>query len=170
MVRKVTTYQEDLINALKNPREASAYLNAAMEEGDRAVFLLALRNVAEAQGGMAALARKTRMNRESLYRMLSSKGNPEIRSILTLLNSMELRLVVEPKTSGDKRQAEEVIRMLKRERFTEIPPEKIKEEPYRTIDALPSCFDEPGKKHIRRQPAQVKDKLSHYSKKNQGPK
>jgi probable addiction module antidote protein len=103
MVRKVTTYQEDLVNALKDPREAAAYLNAAMEEGDRAVFLLALRNVAEAQGGMASLARKTRMNRESLYRMLSSKGNPEIRSILTLLNSMELRLVVEPKKSVVKR-------------------------------------------------------------------
>ena len=101
--RKVTTYQEDLVNALKDPREAAAYLNAAIEEGDRAVFLLALRNVAEAQGGMAALARKTRMNRESLYRMLSSKGNPEIRSILTLLNSMELRLVVEPKQSGNRR-------------------------------------------------------------------
>ena len=103
MVRKITTYQEDLVNALKDPREAAAYLNAAIEEGDRAVFLLALRNVAEAQGGMAALARKTRMNRESLYRMLSSKGNPEIRSILTLLNSMELRLIVEPKKSADKR-------------------------------------------------------------------
>jgi probable addiction module antidote protein len=103
VVRKVTTYQEDLVNALKDPREAAAYLNAAIEEGDRAVFLLALRNVAEAQGGMAALARTTRMNRESLYRMLSSKGNPEIRSILTLLNSMELRLVVEPKKRVDKR-------------------------------------------------------------------
>ena len=64
-------------------------------------------------------------------------------------------------------QAEEVIRMLKREGFTEIPPEKIKEEPYRTIWALPSCFDEHAKKHIRQQPGQVKDKVSHYSKKSQ---
>jgi len=104
MAKKDTTYQEDLVNALKDPREAAAYLNAAIEEGDRAVFLLALRNVAEAQGGMAALARRTRMNRESLYRMLSSKGNPEIRSILTLLNSMELRLVVEPKKSRQRRR------------------------------------------------------------------
>jgi probable addiction module antidote protein len=103
MVRGVGTYQEDLVNALKDPREAAAYLNAAIEEGDRAVFLLALRNVAEAQGGMAAVARKAHMNRESLYRMLSSKGNPEIRSILTLLNSMQLRLIVEPKRSRERR-------------------------------------------------------------------
>ena len=108
MAKKVTTYQEDLVNALKDPHEAAAYLNAAIEEGDRAVFLLALRNVAEAQGGMAALARKAHMNRESLYRMLSSKGNPEIRSILTLLNSMRLRLIVEPKKSGEKRHKQRI--------------------------------------------------------------
>lgn len=64
-------------------------------------------------------------------------------------------------------QAEEVIRMLKREGFTEIPPEKIKEEPYRTIYALPSCFEESGKKRTRRRATQVKDKAAHYSKKNQ---
>jgi len=46
-----TEYQEDQIEALKNPEEAAAYLNAAPEEGDRETFLLALRNVAEANGG-----------------------------------------------------------------------------------------------------------------------
>ena len=102
MAKKVTSYQGDLIEALKDPREAAAYLNAAIEENDRAVFLLALRNVAEAQGGMAALARKAHMNRESLYRMLSNKGNPEIRSIFALLNSMRLRLTVEPKEGSEK--------------------------------------------------------------------
>ncbi len=96
MRKRISTYQEDLIEALKDPREAAAYLSAAIEDGDREVFLLALRNVAEAQGGMAALARKTHMNRESLYRMLSSRGNPEIRSILTLLSSMRLKVKIEP--------------------------------------------------------------------------
>src|SRR5574341_1009186 len=62
MTKKITTYQEDLIEALKDPREAAAYLNAAMEEGDRALFLLALRNVAEAQGGMAAVSQKSKLN------------------------------------------------------------------------------------------------------------
>ena len=46
-----TEYQQVLIEALKNPEEAAAYLNAALEEGDRETFLLALRNVAEANGG-----------------------------------------------------------------------------------------------------------------------
>jgi probable addiction module antidote protein len=83
MAKKSTTYQEDLIEALRDPREATAYLNAAMEEGDRALFLLALRNVAEAHGGMAAVSEKAKLNRESLYRMLSRKGNPEIKRIFT---------------------------------------------------------------------------------------
>jgi len=48
---EITEYQKDLIEALKNPAEAAAYLNAALEEVDRETFLLALRNVAEANGG-----------------------------------------------------------------------------------------------------------------------
>ena len=46
-----TEYQEDLIEALKNPEEATAYLNAALAEGDRETFRLALGNVAKANGG-----------------------------------------------------------------------------------------------------------------------
>ncbi|MEW6325099.1 MAG: addiction module antidote protein [Nitrospirota bacterium] len=102
MAKKVTTYQEDLIEALKDPREAAAYLTAAMEEDDRAVFLLALRNVAEAHGGMASVAGKANLNRENLYRMLSKQGNPEIKSVLRLLRSMGLKLSVEPKARGKK--------------------------------------------------------------------
>ncbi len=102
MAKKVTTYQEDLMEALKDPREAAAYLNAAMEEDDRAVFLLALRNVAEAHGGMASVAEKARLNRENLYRMLSEKGNPEIKSVLCLLRSMGLKLTIEPKSKRAK--------------------------------------------------------------------
>jgi probable addiction module antidote protein len=94
MTRK-SSYQKDLIESLKDPREAAAYLNAAIEENDRAIFLLALRNVAKAHGGMAAIAEKANMNRESLYRMLSKKGNPEIESIYLLLHAMGLRLAVE---------------------------------------------------------------------------
>jgi len=63
MAKKITSYQEDLIESLKDPREAAAYLNAAMEEDDRAVFPLALRNVAEAHGGMTSVAEKARLNR-----------------------------------------------------------------------------------------------------------
>ena len=92
---KATSYQKDLIESLKDPCEAAAYVNAAIEEGDRAALLLALRNVAEANGGMAAVAEKANLSRESLYRMLSKKGNPEIKSLITLLHTMGLRMSVE---------------------------------------------------------------------------
>ena len=94
-MRKGSSYQKDLIASLADPGEAAAYLNAAIEDGDRAVFLLALRNVAEAHGGMAELAGKAGLNRESLYRMLSKRGNPEIKSLTALLQAMGLRLAVE---------------------------------------------------------------------------
>jgi probable addiction module antidote protein len=94
-MRKVSSYQKDLIASLRDPSEAAAYLNAAIEDGDRSVFLLAIRNVAEAHGGMAALAGKAGLNRENLYRMLSKRGNPEIKSLSALLEAMGLRLAVE---------------------------------------------------------------------------
>jgi len=93
---KITTYQEDLIESLKDPKEAAEYLNAAIEDGDREVFLLALRNVAQAHGGMSAIAQKTHLKRESLYRMLSKKGNPELNSIFNVLHAVGLKLSVEP--------------------------------------------------------------------------
>ena len=95
---KQTEYQKDLIEALKDPIEAAAYLNAALEEGDKDTFLLALRNIAEANGGMKTVAEKTQLNRETLYRTLSRRGNPEIRTLFSLLHSMGLRLTVEPVT------------------------------------------------------------------------
>ena len=93
-MKKSKAYQPDLIESLRNTREAKEYLNAALEEDDPELFLLALRNVAEAQGGMAQLAKKAKLNRESLYKMLSERGNPELKSLDTLLHTLGFRLAV----------------------------------------------------------------------------
>lgn len=93
---RITEYQKDLIESLKNPPEAAAYLNAALEEGDRESFLLALRNIAEANGGMKAVADKAHLNRESLYRTLSRRGNPEVKTLFNLLHGVGLRLSITP--------------------------------------------------------------------------
>jgi probable addiction module antidote protein len=87
-------YHPELIKALRDPREALEYLNAALEDGDSEVFLLALRDVAEAQGGVAQLAEAAKLNRESLYRMLSNRGNPELRSLDALLHALGFRLAI----------------------------------------------------------------------------
>jgi len=87
-------FRDDLIELLKDPREACAYLNAALEEGDRRIFLEALHEVAEAAGGMSALSRQSRLHRVNLYRILSKKGNPEIQSLESILKAFGLRLAV----------------------------------------------------------------------------
>ena len=97
MAKRSVDYRENLIESLKDPEEAIAYLRATLEENDMPeVFLLALRNVAEARG-MQWLAREAHLNRESLYRMLSENGNPELRSLHALLSALGLRLALEPK-------------------------------------------------------------------------
>lgn len=87
-------YEEGLKAQLTDPAEAVAYLNAALEESDQEVFLLALRDVAEARG-FSQLAKETQLNRENLYRMLSNKGNPQLSSLNAILKSLGLRLAVE---------------------------------------------------------------------------
>lgn len=87
-------YEEGLKAALADPDEAAAYLNAALEENDQEVFLLALRDIAEARG-VSKVAQQATLNRENLYRMLSPVGNPQLSSLNALLRSLGLRLAVE---------------------------------------------------------------------------
>ena len=88
-------YQDSLIERLQDPNEAAAYLDAALDAGNRAAFLLAMRNVIDARGGMTQIARQTGLNRENLYRVLSEQGNPELNSLEKLLKVIGLRLAVE---------------------------------------------------------------------------
>ncbi|WP_206958286.1 addiction module antidote protein [Trinickia acidisoli] len=79
---------------------AVEYLKAAMESlddpNDRAAGLLALRTLAEAYGGLGAVAATAGISRESLYRALSAKGNPTLKTLLAVLKTIGMRLSVEP--------------------------------------------------------------------------
>ena len=88
-------YRDGLLKALKKPGDAAHYLNACLEDEDPRVFLLALRDVADAHGGIGALAESSQLNRESLYRALSRSGNPSLSSLAAVLNSLGLRLAVQ---------------------------------------------------------------------------
>ena len=81
----------------EDPAFANEYLAAALEEADepggQAALLSALRHVAEAQG-MAAVAERAGIPRESLYRALSPKGNPTIKTLLAVLGAAGLQLAV----------------------------------------------------------------------------
>lgn len=87
-------YKEELLEDLRQPSEAAEYLTAALEDDSPDVFLLALRDVAEAHG-MKRLAEGARLNRESMYRMLSEQGNPQLSSLTAVLHELGLRLAVE---------------------------------------------------------------------------
>ena len=87
-------YKDGLFEDLRDPEFAVAYLNAALEEDTPDVFLLHLRDVAEAWGGLGKLAAETQLAREALYRMLSAQGNPQLASLDKILHALGLRLAV----------------------------------------------------------------------------
>lgn len=89
-------YEPLLIVRLKDVAEAAAYLEAVLEEGDQAAIMLALRQIAQAQGGVAEIARKAKLTREATYKMLSKSGNPELRSLSAVLKATGLRIAVKP--------------------------------------------------------------------------
>lgn len=89
-------FEDWLVEQLKDPSEAAAYLEAAIEQGHEGALMLALRHVAMAQGGIAAVARRAKLTREAVYRILSKSGNPELRSLSAILNAAGLRLSVRP--------------------------------------------------------------------------
>lgn len=95
---KSRKYQEFLLEQLQDHDFAVAYLNEALNEslkGDeesQKLFLIALRNVAEAQGGISALAKKANVGRESLYKTLSGTGNPKWHTLVSLVIALGLNL------------------------------------------------------------------------------
>jgi probable addiction module antidote protein len=85
-----------LLERLKDPTEAAAYVEAVIEEEDSAAFMLALRQVARARGGVARVARNAKLTRAATYRMLSKSGNPELRSLRAVLKATGLKISVRP--------------------------------------------------------------------------
>ncbi len=92
--KKSVSYENYLIASLQDPEEAAGYLNAALKGGDIDVFLVALQNVVQARGGIAVLAEKANKSRTSLYKSLSAKGNPSLKSTNEMLMAMGMHLVV----------------------------------------------------------------------------
>jgi probable addiction module antidote protein len=84
---------------LKSAEDIAEYLNAALEDGDVRVLLMALRNSAEAIGGMTELARRTGLSREALYRTLSEDGNPRLSSLKAILGAFGVELAVRPRAA-----------------------------------------------------------------------
>jgi probable addiction module antidote protein len=80
----------------KDPQFAAEYLNAVLADGDQEEVMLALRRLAKAFGGVAKLAKEADLNATTLYRTLSLKGNPELKSLTALLRALGMQLAVRP--------------------------------------------------------------------------
>jgi probable addiction module antidote protein len=89
----------------KDPAFAAEYLNTVLGDGDQKEVMDALRYMAEAFGGVTSLAGKAELNARTLYRTLSPKGNPEMKSLVGILKAMGLRLAVTPLAASNKRAA-----------------------------------------------------------------
>ena len=94
---RTESYRDQLLASHQDPETTAHYLNESLHDRDPRVFLLAVRDVTEARGGMSKLVRKSKLNRENLYRMLGESGNPGLISLGAVLDSLGLRLAVEVK-------------------------------------------------------------------------
>jgi len=87
------SYDEALAEALKDPQEAAAYIEAVFELDEPQTLLLALRQVAKAHG-MAEVARRAKVGEKALYKSLSDTGNPTLTTVCKVLHAVGLRLSV----------------------------------------------------------------------------
>ncbi len=99
MVNEARSVSYRSADYLKSAQDIADYLNAALEDGDERVLLLALRNATDAIGGMTELARRSGLTRESLYRTLSEDGNPRLSSLRAILGAFGVELAVRPRAA-----------------------------------------------------------------------
>lgn len=109
-MRKFRKWHDYLIERLAADKdEAIGYLDVALEEyqqdGDTPFFLKGIRNVVEAQGGVAELATRTHMSPDALHKILSSDKSPPVDTLGTILNALGCRLSVVP-LEGEELQLE----------------------------------------------------------------
>ena len=91
------------IEQLRDPADAKIYLSVALEDyeenEDIEAFLLAVRDVAEAQGGMSKLAERVNLTREGLYKVLSENGNPQLNTMGKILHGLGFKFSIEARES-----------------------------------------------------------------------
>jgi probable addiction module antidote protein len=120
--KRTISYRADLLDKLTDPNEAAHYLNAAMDDSLE-MFLDALKDVAQAHQ-MAKVAREAGVARESLYRSLSSQGNPTIEMLHSVLKALKLRIEIASGTGKPKelnRKAKPLTKTSKRRAFVKAP-------------------------------------------------
>ena len=91
---------------LRTEADVAVYIEEMLAAGDARAVPVALRTIVDAVGGMAALAAKTGLSRETLYRTLSKRGNPRLDTLAVILAAFGLRLTVQPAQKSRSRRSE----------------------------------------------------------------
>jgi probable addiction module antidote protein len=99
ILTKTESFREGLIEDLKDQEEALAFLETILEEyekdGDTKLFMMALRDIAEAQGGIGKLAKRIKVSRPHLYQVLASKHSPRLDTMLDIISGLGFRIKLE---------------------------------------------------------------------------
>ena len=88
---KLATKRWDPAEHIRDDADVASYIEAALEDGDHQVIAAVLGDIARAKG-MSWVAQETGLGRESLYKSLSSDGNPEFATVLKVVRALGLRL------------------------------------------------------------------------------
>src|SRR5579859_627749 len=91
---RLKNYKDGLNQRLRDPEYAAEYLAQVLAEKDNAAFLIALKDVVEASGGVGGLAGRVGLKRPSLYKILSQKGNPTLATLQEILKPLGLRVSI----------------------------------------------------------------------------
>ena len=91
---RLKNYKDDLNKRLRDPEYAAEYLAQVLAGKDNAAFLIALKDVVEAGGGVGNLAGRVGLKRPSLYKILSKNGNPTLETLQEILRPLGLRVSV----------------------------------------------------------------------------
>lgn len=97
MTRSYRTFTSLLDDFLKNPQFAADFLSESLAERDFATFLMSLKDVIRVHGSISSLAQKTHLSRGTLYNLFAERANPEIKTILAVLDSLGYSLKVTQK-------------------------------------------------------------------------
>lgn len=96
---KYRKFRDYHLEQLRDPEDAKIYLSVALEDFEKNedidAFLLAVRDVAEAQGGVSKLAKRVSLTDERLYKILSEKGNPQLNTMRQILHELGFKFSIE---------------------------------------------------------------------------
>ncbi|MEQ1665935.1 MAG: addiction module antidote protein [Bdellovibrionales bacterium] len=100
MKRKKIDFKQDFYRELEETEAAEAYLNDAIKSADFSVILLALRDIAKVKG-VSEIAKKSGIQREHLYTILSEHGNPTLDNFSSIMTALGYELSIKKKASGE---------------------------------------------------------------------